>query len=56
MNVVKMLGRFLGREQGATTLEYALIVALVAMAAIGAVTVLGVGVTFFFDAGAKALP
>lgn len=40
--------RFLGRDDGATAIEYGLIAALVAVAIIGALTALGVDLTAIF--------
>jgi len=53
MNLVKSFGR---NEEGQDLLEYALLVALIALIAVGAVTVAGVQVSAIFTAIAAALP
>lgn len=48
--------RFTDREQGATAVEYALMVALIAGVIIGAVTLLGHKVTNTFNNVANSIP
>ncbi|NJL50615.1 MAG: Flp family type IVb pilin [Blastochloris sp.] len=50
---MKILSRFVKDESGATAIEYGLIAALVAVAAVGAMTTVGtkLGTTFDFVSG-----
>ena len=50
------IGKFLREEDGVTAIEYGLIAALIAVAIIGAVTLLGGKLTGTFDTIEKALP
>lgn len=51
----KVVGRFVRDERGATMVEYGLLVALVAVAVIGAVTTLGGSITTFFTTADNGL-
>ena len=48
MNLTKALRAFRADQNGATAIEYALIAALIAVAIIGALTVLGTGISSTF--------
>ena len=50
------LRALLKSERGATAVEYAIMVTLIAVAIIGAVTALGVGIGNTFDAAAAEMP
>jgi pilus assembly protein Flp/PilA len=52
----EFLKRLLRREEGATMVEYGLVVGLIAVVALGAVTLLGTNVQATFNAIANALP
>jgi len=52
VNWVKKFGR---EEEGATMVEYALMVALIAVVAIAAVTLLGTNVSLIFDSIATTI-
>lgn len=51
----KLVRRFIRDERGATMVEYGLLVALVAVAVIGAVTTLGGSITSFFESADTGL-
>ncbi len=53
---MKKLIKFLKDEEGVTALEYGLIAALIAVAIIGAVTILGGKVSTTFDTVSAAMP
>ena len=53
--MIKKLINFFKDEEGATMVEYGLMVALIAVVAFGAVTTLGLGVQGTFNAIAAAL-
>ncbi len=53
---VKKLIKFLKDEEGVTALEYGLIAALIAVAIIAAVTILGGKVSTTFDTVSAAMP
>lgn len=48
MNTVKMLGRFLKDESGPTATEYAVMLALIIIVAIGAISGIGIKVDSIF--------
>ena len=50
-----LISRFLKDDSGATAIEYALIAALVSVAAVGALTVMGQTLNTMFGAAASAL-
>jgi pilus assembly protein Flp/PilA len=52
---MSLLARFLKEDSGATAIEYGLIAALIAVAAIGAMTTLGGKLTTTFDSVANQL-
>jgi pilus assembly protein Flp/PilA len=47
--------KFLGREEGATMVEYGLMVALIAVVCIAAVTLIGTNIAAMFDGVAAEL-
>lgn len=53
--MTKLIRKLWNDEEGATMVEYALMVALVAVVAIGAVTLLGTNVTAIFNRIADAI-
>ena len=53
--MVKMLKRLLRSEEGATMVEYGLMVALIAAVCVAAVTAIGVGTNGAFQAVATAI-
>jgi pilus assembly protein Flp/PilA len=56
IKVKKKLIKFLKDEEGVTALEYGLIAALIAVVIIGAVTMLGTGVSNTFTTVANEMP
>ena len=54
--IVQFVGSLLRQEDGQDLLEYSLLVALIALVAVGAVTAAGVKVDEIFDAIAAAIP
>lgn len=54
--MITMMKSLLGDEEGATMVEYALMVALIAVVAIAAVTLLGGKVRDTFQASSDAIP
>jgi pilus assembly protein Flp/PilA len=61
MELVKLVDRIRGREEGQALVEYALILGLVSVVAIGSLTLLGTNVNAILDAiqaaiGAVPLP
>lgn len=54
--IVQFVGSLRRQEDGQDLLEYALLVALIALVAVGAVTAAGVKVDEIFDAIAAAIP
>jgi pilus assembly protein Flp/PilA len=54
--IVQFVGSLRRREEGQDLLEYALLVALIALVAVGAVTAAGVKVDAIFDAIVAAIP
>ena len=53
---MKKIKRFLKEEEGVTAIEYGLIAALIAVAIIGAVALVGTGLTNTFTAVSDKLP
>jgi pilus assembly protein Flp/PilA len=53
--MVKLIRRFLGAEEGASMLEYGLMVALIAVVCVTAVTALGVAMKTVFNDLAASL-
>lgn len=53
--VSKVAGRFVRDDRGATMLEYGLLVGLVAIAAIGGITLLGTELQSMFNGAAEKL-
>ena len=53
---MKKIISFICREEGATAIEYGLIAALVSIAIVGALTILGLDLTALFEAVSAALP
>jgi pilus assembly protein Flp/PilA len=49
LKAVSAVRRFLGRKEGATMVEYALLVALIALVAAAGVQILGTGLSTMFD-------
>lgn len=56
MNLVTRFRSFLKNDEGQDLLEYALLIALIAIVAVGAVTAAGTRVAAVFDAIAAAIP
>jgi pilus assembly protein Flp/PilA len=54
--LIRIVGAFRRNEEGQDLLEYALLVALIALVAVGAVTAAGLKVDEIFDAIAAAIP
>lgn len=54
--LIRLVGAFRRNEEGQDLLEYALLVALIALVAVGAVTAAGLKVDEIFDAIAAAIP
>ena len=54
--IVQLVHSLRRREEGQDLLEYALLVALIALVAVGAVTAAGVKVDAIFDAITNAIP
>ena len=50
-----LISRFVKEDSGATAIEYALIAALVSVAAVGALTVMGQSLNTMFGAASSAL-
>jgi pilus assembly protein Flp/PilA len=48
--------KFVGDEEGASAVEYALLVGLIAVVIVGAVTTLGTKIESLFNTAATALP
>jgi Flp pilus assembly pilin Flp len=53
-SLVSCVGRFFKRQDGLTTVEYAAIIALVAVVVIGGVTLVGLNMSGVFDSAAPA--
>lgn len=56
VNIMKKLKRFFTVEEGATAVEYALIVMLIAIVIVAAVTMIGLALEIPFRTLANALP
>jgi pilus assembly protein Flp/PilA len=55
MNLITRLRKLLRNDSGQDLLEYALLVALIALVAVGAITTTGTNVSSIFDAIAEKL-
>jgi len=54
-DIKSLLGRFLSEEEGATMVEYALLLALIAIVCIAAVHLIGTNANTMFKSAANAL-